>query len=87
MKKSDEVFQLSKHRVLDGGNVLHKNVFGEKHATFDEIAARATENIAKDDGKLCVVVFDGYPERPTTKGHAHEVRLGNNPVGLNIKLI
>ena len=60
--------------VIDGGYVIHKKVFWQYNSTFGDIALRTAKSLKSQYGPNAVVVFDGYPEHPTTKDHTHQVR-------------
>ena len=59
--------------VLDGGNLLH-SVPWPKPATFGQILDLYVSYVETHYGKRCSVVFDGYPERDTTKTVEQERR-------------
>ena len=59
--------------VLDGGNLLH-SVPWPKPAAFGQILDLYVSYVESHYGKRCSVVFDGYPERDTTKTVEQERR-------------
>ena len=56
--------------VLDGGNLLFK-LRWSKGVTFESIFKSYLPYIVKHYRKKCAIVFDGYPDRPTTKDTTH----------------
>lgn len=56
--------------MVDGGYLLHSVVWPNK-GTYGRIIENYVEVIVKRYGKNVHVVFDGYPEYPTTKGIEH----------------
>lgn len=69
---SEEVFEslTSKLFVVDGGYFLHSLVW-PNNETYGEVVERYVRTVVKRYGKDCHVVFDGYPDYPTTKGLEH----------------
>ena len=67
--------------VLDGGDLLYKMGDWKKQKTYQEIADQCLKYVIKHYGNECVVVFDGYPERPTTKDPTHKERVKDIGVG------
>ena len=59
--------------VLDGGHILHSIVW-PRPATYQEVIINYTSHVISRYGGNCVVVFDGYPVYPTTKGNEQERR-------------
>lgn len=72
LNESEEVFEslTSNMYVVDGGYFLHR-IFWPKNETYGEIIERYVENVVKKYGKDCHLVFDGYPDYPTTEGLEH----------------
>lgn len=70
--ESEEVFKslTSNMYVVDGGYFLH-NLFWPNNETYGEIIERYVETVVEKYGKDCHLVFDGYPDYPTTKGLEH----------------
>ena len=56
--------------VLDGGNLLFM-VKWKKGSTFEDIFKSYVNYVLKHYGPKSVIVFDGYPETPTTKDTTH----------------
>ena len=54
--------------------MLHKKVFWQYNKTFGDIAKDAVKTVKSHYRSDVVVMFDGYPEHPTTKDHAHQQR-------------
>lgn len=69
---SNEAFENlpQKIYVVDGGYLLHSVVWPDK-GTYSSIIEKYVETVIKRYGKDCHVVFDGYPDYPTTKGLEH----------------
>lgn len=61
------------HYVLDGGNLLHCVVW-PKPTTFGHILDSYTNYVESHYGKNCTVVFDGYPDRQSTKSAEQQRR-------------
>ena len=59
--------------VIDGGFLLHKVVF-PRPATFAAIARVYADYVLQHWGEGATVVFDGYPNRPTTKSEEQQRR-------------
>lgn len=53
--------------ILDGGHLLHSVVW-PRPATYGDIIDNYTSSVLQNYGRSCIVVFDGYPDYPTTKG-------------------
>lgn len=71
--ESEEVFEslTSNVYVVDRGYFLH-SIFWPKNETYGEIIERYEETVVKTYGKDChYLVFDGYPDYPTTEGLKH----------------
>jgi hypothetical protein len=60
--------------VLDGGSLLHK-IDCPKKSTYIDITSYYLRYVANKFEK-CTIVFDGYPEDPTTKDNIHNSRVG-----------
>ena len=56
--------------VLDGGNLLFKMKW-KKGTTFENIFKSYVQYVLKNYGKNSIIVFDGYPETPSTKDTTH----------------
>lgn len=66
---------INKIHVIDGGYLLHSIVWPSRE-TYDNIVNSYVTHVIQRYGKECFVIFDGYPEYPTTKGIEH-IRRGN----------
>ena len=42
--------------------------------------------VTQNFGKNVVIVFDGYPEKPTTKDHAHKSRAQSTGIGPDVQV-
>ncbi|KAE8752846.1 hypothetical protein FOCC_FOCC000584, partial [Frankliniella occidentalis] len=71
--RSDSVIPLEPCYVLDGGFLLRKVVW-PRPATYGEVTALYTKHVTQHYGVACTVVFDGYPDGPTTKDQEHNLR-------------
>jgi hypothetical protein len=60
--------------VLDGGSLLHR-IDWPKNSTYLDISSCYVRYVVNKFGK-CTIVFDGYPEAPTTKDNTHKRRVG-----------
>jgi hypothetical protein len=56
--------------VVDGGSLLHR-VKWTKNTSFDQIIKQYVRHVQNKYGNGAIVIFDGYNEYPTTKGHEH----------------
>ena len=56
--------------VIDGGNLLFKLKW-KKGSTFENIFQSYENYVLKRYGPNTVIVFDGYPEEPSTKDTTH----------------
>lgn len=61
--------------ILDGGHLLHSFVW-PKPARFIDIVESYVKHVKYHFGTNCTVVFDGYPNKPTTKDIEHLRRTG-----------
>ncbi|KAK3924286.1 Leucine--tRNA ligase [Frankliniella fusca] len=59
--------------VIDGGLLVHKVPF-PRPASFSEIANVFSDYVVKNWGVGATVVFDGYPDKPTTKSKEQQRR-------------
>lgn len=79
--ESEEVFKsLTSNNmyVVDGGYFLHR-LFWPNNETYGEIIIeRYVETVVNKYGKDCHLVFDGYPDYPTTKGLEHNTENQKN---------
>ena len=62
--------------VLDGGNLLFK-IKCKKGVTFEDIFKSYVQYVLKNHGINTTIVFDGYPEIPSTKDTTHFRRKAN----------
>ena len=58
--------------ILDGGSLLHK-VHWENNSTYLDISNSYLKYVKAKYGNA-IVVFDGYPEGPSTKDNTHTRR-------------
>ena len=78
--------------ILNGGDLLHKMGDWKKQMTYQNIAEQCVSYVNKHYGVDSVVVFDGSPQKPTTKDCTHVQRtkyIGIGPdfqVSANAKL-
>ena len=70
--------------VLDGGNLLFKMKW-TKGATFEEIFNSYVNYVLKHYGKRSIIVFDGYPDTPSTKDTTH-IRRKANKLGRSVNI-
>ena len=70
MESCKTVIPETKIFVLDGGALLQKKAW-KKGETFQEICQRYVDYVIQNYGQNAKVVFDGYPDEPTTKDTAH----------------
>lgn len=59
--------------VIDGGHILHSIVW-PRPATYGEVINNYVSHVKNRYGETCIIVFDGYPDYPTTKGNEQERR-------------
>lgn len=57
---------------MDGGALLHQ-VSWKKSCTYSEVIDQYFTYLSNNYG-LCIVVFDGYGNGPSTKDHEHRRR-------------
>ena len=69
--------------VHDGGALLQK-IKWEKQMTYAAISSLYINYVEKHYGSHCIVVFDSYPEIPSTKDQTHAKR--SKKVGPEIKI-
>ena len=67
--------------VLDGGDLLYKMGDWKKQRTYQDIADQCAKYVIRYYGNCSVVVFDGYPQKPTTKDPAHAERAKDTGIG------
>ena len=77
------VIPTTKIFVLDGGSLLQKKTW-KKGMTFQEICQLYVDYFNQNFGQNTKVVFDGYPNEPTTKDTAHLRRLKDKK-GIRVK--
>lgn len=59
--------------IVDGGYLLHCVVWPQS-STYGDVVDAYKRFVNAHFGKNTVIVFDGYPDYPTTKGQAHMLR-------------
>ena len=59
--------ELDVQYVLDGGDLIFKMGDWKKMLTYQQIGDKCAAYVIRHYGKDSVVVFDGYPAKPTTK--------------------
>ena len=67
--------------VLDGGDLLYKMGDWKKQRTYQDIADQCAKYVIRYYGNCSVVVFNGYPQKPTTKDPAHAERAKDTGIG------
>jgi len=68
-----EALPLKSTFVVDGGCMLHK-IRWTKSATYADLATQYVTFVKSKFGNNSRVVFDGYPNAPSTKDHKHKRR-------------
>ena len=81
--KVQNIIQSNTVHVIDGGYLMHAIVKWKKNSTFGQIAKSTCQSIIKDYPR-CVVVFDGYPDGPTTKDATHRARTEISGIGYDV---
>lgn len=71
--RHDECIPIESDFVLDGGKLLHSVVWS-RPTTYNELYNRYTSHVVRLYSRSCAVVFDGYPDTPTTKGEEQRRR-------------
>lgn len=72
--------------VIDGGDLIYKMGKWKKQSTYQDIAEQCVKYVSNHYGKNSVVVFDGYPQRPTTKDPTHIERTNKIGIGPDIQV-
>ena len=67
--------------ILDGSDLLYKMGDWRKQKTYQDIAKQCATYLSKHYGNNSVVIFDGYPQNPTTKDPAHANRTKDIGIG------
>lgn len=74
--KEDEELTIPKKDclyIIDGGYLLHCALWPQL-ATYSDVVNAYNSYVIAHFGRNTVIVFDGYPDFPTTKGQAHMLR-------------
>ena len=72
--------------ILDGGNLIYKMGNWKKQTTFHQIAMQCVAYVTRNFGKNVVLVFNGYPQNPTTKDDAHKSRAQSAGTGPDVQV-
>ena len=66
--------------VVDGGFLIQSKVHWKRNSTFGNIVRNTVAFVVQHYGINATVVFDGYPNEPTTKDPTHRARLPKSGV-------
>ena len=57
----------------------------KKQTTFQQVSMKCVAYVTQNFGKNIVLAFDGYPQKPTTKDHAHKSRAQSTGIGPDVQ--